>query len=181
MEISNRSVGIVVATVIVIGMCVRSQTISYAEGASEANSQVAHLNPIPDSTFTQIVPIGGPIARTTSLGTPNSDLIKQDQSQVAGQNSAPPVASQPNSNHTAVTIRNIDSGPWSQDSYNPNASQGWQANSPIDESGNASDQELFDIATGLMNDNDRLGFRMTWASMSSQERQDFANELRGGN
>jgi len=178
MEISNRAIGIVAAVAVTIGVCIHSESSSYAaeQISVAANSQAMHTSPIPDSDFSQITPIASPVVITQNLGTPNSRLIGQNQSGVV--NPAPktqvpaPQSGQPSAKAQAPSAA-APQAPIAPCDYS-----NWANSNSFDSNGNLSDQAIFDMSLHSISPQNQDIFRQAWSSMTPDEQQDFFQSAR---
>jgi len=182
MEISNRTLGLASATLIIMGVSMRMQSNSL-EAQTNPSASIGHTGQIPDSTFpavNQVKTLQQQPVDTKLGGTPNQDLIDLNQAGaiVPGvtrvQDDKQPIVVTPPAQTSDESAND------SQSSAGTDDTSDWVNDRPIDMSGGLSDRTTFDMMLGSMNPEDQQAFRLMWSTMSPDERQQLMTSMRGG-
>lgn len=170
MEISNRALGIVSATLILLGISMRVQS-GPTSGSSDSSGNLGNVQakPIPNSDFnalTQAQTIRQLPVETKLGGTPNKDLIHLNQAGaiVPGvtkveDDSAPAVVTPPSDEEQQQAQADAYMQGYSDSAVNNG--------SVITPTGNAT----VDAVVGSLEPEDQAGFGMMWAGISADQRE----------
>jgi hypothetical protein len=176
MEISNRTLGIASASIILFGISMRVQSGSANEPA-QSTASLGNMQPksIPDSDFATVSKyqtIPQTPVDTKLGGTPNQDLINLNQAGaiVPGvtrvqDDSRPIVVVPPTPNGTNSDQQNADD---SMQGYNGSGSGMY-----IAPTGNP----VLDTTVSSFDADDQAGFTMMWSTMTADQRQQFMARL----
>jgi len=179
METSSRTLTIACATLLLAAVSVRGISNSMgAENSTSTPGPAKTVRPIPDSDFSILNQYGTVKVPQLKLGTKNEDLIKLDQAGAIVPGVTKVEDDRPATN-PPQTMSEEDSGPSLTEESSPSAeSSEWPWDNPARASKETSDSGLLDLVLSSMNDKDRTAFRMTWATLSPDQRQAVLNSLR---
>ncbi len=183
MEISNRSVGLLCATAVVVAIIARSGgTQSVAAKSPEPDNSPTVSQPsytshrAVDSDFSlinqQVAPTDNGV-RSAKI-PPTSDLNPEDGAPVQDDAN---VETDP----LADLYGNYDAPdtPAAGIRERTNNTAAWANDEPLDQIGDLSDRELYDRWISMMDDEQRAQFRVVWVAMTPEERQKFIDDMRG--
>jgi hypothetical protein len=178
MELSNRTLGIACASVILLTVSLRTQSSSFGANNNSAPSAPTQTSSIPDSNFSVVNSVGTVHEPQLNLGTPNQRLIQQNQAGAI----VPGVTRTQNDNSTVPTqstpVPEAQAGQTNSDPQASDATGNW----PWDNSGTVSaatsDNDLLDMLLDSMSEDDQTAFRMTWATLNHHDRQAILDSLR---
>ncbi len=158
MEVSNRAltiVGIAVCVAVYAARSHSSPTVVAAGAATPTQSApVTSHHRIPDSDFSVLNNLGTSPQSTEDLGTPNANLIRQDQAGVVPppSTSTPPQA--PQVDQTAPDDQAVDTSQ-PDDTSSDSMNLDWANDEPVTSHGILSDRLIFDQAVDMMPEDTR--------------------------
>ena len=179
MEISNRSVGFLCVTAIVVAVIIRSgatttvaakspdlETTSVTTESTHpsrvVNSDFGMINQQLPNTDDQVRQAKAPLVNNQDDATPPDDSVQSDD-----------------------PLNDLYTGDQSGDASAPgirertNNTASWVNDEPLDKIGDLSDRELFDRWMSMMTDEERADFRVVWVAMTPEERQKYIDDMRG--
>jgi hypothetical protein len=177
MEISNKTLGIACASIILFGISMRVQSGSVNEPVqTTANLGNMQPKPIPDSNFNTLAryntisqtPIDSKLG-----GTPNQDLINLNQAGAI----VPGVTKVQDDSKPIVVVPPADTSNTSDqdvaDAYSQGAADA-QNGYPFAFTGNP----MVDTTVGSLDTDDQAGFGMMWSTMNQSQRDKLMDQLK---